>query len=123
MSADSEQLERSALERKDRDELMTIATALGGKPGSRAKKADIIDLVLQLTGVTAGAADEKATGDVASADTAAVAAQESASSSDSDSADAPAPRPAATSPDQGGALVRRACLRDPGTGPRCRRRG
>ena len=93
MSADSEQLERSALERKDRDELMTIATALGGKPGSRAKKADIIDLVLQLTGVTAGAADEKATGDVASADTAAVAAQESASSSDSDSADAPAPRP------------------------------
>ena len=52
MSADSQQLERSALERKDRDELMTIATALGGKPGSRAKKADIIDLVLQLTGVT-----------------------------------------------------------------------
>ncbi|MCU0309638.1 MAG: transcription termination factor Rho [Acidimicrobiales bacterium] len=52
MSADSEQLERSALERKDRDELMTIATALGGKPGSRAKKADIVDLVLELTGVT-----------------------------------------------------------------------
>ncbi len=63
MSADSEQLERSALERKDRDELMTIATALGGKPGSRAKKADIIDLVLELTGVSAGAADAAGSAD------------------------------------------------------------
>jgi hypothetical protein len=30
MSVDSQQLERSALERKDRDELHTIAVALGG---------------------------------------------------------------------------------------------
>jgi transcription termination factor Rho len=33
---------------------MTIAQALGGKPGSRAKKADIVDLILQLTGVSGG---------------------------------------------------------------------
>ncbi|MEO7572046.1 MAG: transcription termination factor Rho [Acidimicrobiales bacterium] len=50
---DSTALERSALERKDRDELLTIAKALGGKPPARAKKADIVDLVLQLTGVDA----------------------------------------------------------------------
>jgi transcription termination factor Rho len=51
MSVESQQLERSALERKDRDELHTIALALGGKPGSRAKKADIVDLILELAGV------------------------------------------------------------------------
>jgi transcription termination factor Rho len=61
MSVDSTALERSALERKDRDELMTIAQALGGKPGSRAKKADIVSLILELTGVggdEAAAAEE-----------------------------------------------------------------
>ena len=40
------QLERSMLERKDRDELHRIANAMGGKPGSRARKAEIIDLIL-----------------------------------------------------------------------------
>jgi transcription termination factor Rho len=54
MSVDSTALERSALERKDRDELLTIAQALGGKPGSRAKKADIVDVILELTGVSTG---------------------------------------------------------------------
>src|SRR5690606_1406514 len=61
-------LELSALERKDRDELMTIAQALGGKPGSRAKKADIIDLILELTGVSTGGdgaeADDAKAGEV-----------------------------------------------------------
>jgi transcription termination factor Rho len=56
MSVDSTALERSALERKDRDELVTIAKALGGKPPARAKKADIVELVLELTGV-GGAAE------------------------------------------------------------------
>jgi transcription termination factor Rho len=51
MSVAPTELERSALEGKDRDELLTIAKALGGKPAARAKKADIVDLVLQLTGV------------------------------------------------------------------------
>ncbi|MDP7508340.1 MAG: transcription termination factor Rho [Acidimicrobiales bacterium] len=48
---DSTQLERDALEGKDRDELTTIATALGGKPGSRARKAEIVDLILDLAGI------------------------------------------------------------------------
>ena len=43
---DSTQLERGTLEGKDRDELTTIANALGGKPGSRARKAEIVDLIL-----------------------------------------------------------------------------
>ena len=51
----ADQLERSALESKERDELVTIAVALGGKPAARAKKSTIIDLILDLTGVTAGA--------------------------------------------------------------------
>ena len=60
MSADTQQLERSALERKDRDELHTIAVALGGKPGSRARKAEIVDLILELAGVSTPAAAEAA---------------------------------------------------------------
>jgi len=53
---ESTDLERAALERKDRDELQTIAEAMGGKPGSRARKGEIIDLILELAGVTEPAA-------------------------------------------------------------------
>ncbi|MEY2469650.1 MAG: transcription termination factor Rho, partial [Actinomycetota bacterium] len=45
------QLERSVLEGKERDELHAIADALGVKPGSRTKKADLVDKILQATGV------------------------------------------------------------------------
>ncbi|MBK5224013.1 MAG: hypothetical protein JJE52_14300, partial [Acidimicrobiia bacterium] len=55
MSDQPQALERSALERKDRSELMTIATAMGGKPGSRTKKADIIDMIFELAGITPAA--------------------------------------------------------------------
>ena len=51
MSVDSTTLERSALERKDREELTTIAQALGAKPPSRARKAEIVQMILELTGV------------------------------------------------------------------------
>ncbi|MBJ7307466.1 MAG: transcription termination factor Rho, partial [Acidimicrobiia bacterium] len=44
----SEKDQRATLEAKDRDELMTIASTLGGKPGSRAKKADVIEMILEL---------------------------------------------------------------------------
>ena len=47
---DSTELQREVLEDKGRDELTTIATALGGKPGSRARKAEIVDLILDLAG-------------------------------------------------------------------------
>ncbi|MDP1804877.1 MAG: hypothetical protein Q8K72_06915, partial [Acidimicrobiales bacterium] len=56
MSVDSSALERATLERKDRDELVAIAQALGGKVASRAKKADIVDTILELTGVEPAAA-------------------------------------------------------------------
>jgi transcription termination factor Rho len=52
----AEQLERSILERKERDELHAIASAMSLKPTARSKKADIIDLILRATGV--GADDE-----------------------------------------------------------------
>lgn len=44
----TEKDQRATLEAKDRDELLTIASTLGGKPGSRAKKADVIDMILGL---------------------------------------------------------------------------
>jgi transcription termination factor Rho len=62
MSVDSTTLERSALERKDREELTTIAQALGAKPPSRARKAEIVQLILELTGVASSessGADER----------------------------------------------------------------
>jgi transcription termination factor Rho len=57
MSVETSALERSKLEQKDRTELATIVEAMGGKAGSRAKKADLVDQILQLAGVqTDGAA-------------------------------------------------------------------
>src|SRR5262245_25434951 len=51
------QLERSVLEAKERDELLAIADALGTKPASRAKKADLIAQILRATGVETDVAD------------------------------------------------------------------
>ena len=56
--ASSEALERSVLEAKDREQLITIAGALGVKALTRAKKADIIDKILEQVG--AGSADTAA---------------------------------------------------------------
>jgi transcription termination factor Rho len=50
MSVEATALSRSKLEQKDRAELATIVEAMGGKAGSRAKKADLVDQVLQLAG-------------------------------------------------------------------------
>jgi transcription termination factor Rho len=49
-----QQLERSVLEGKERDELSAIAQAMSLKTTSRTKKADIIDQILHATGVTSG---------------------------------------------------------------------
>ena len=46
----AETLERSVLEGKDRDQLVAIASALGLKALSRAKKGEIIDRILEHTG-------------------------------------------------------------------------
>jgi transcription termination factor Rho len=48
-----QQLERSVLEGKERDELSAIAQAMSLKTTTRTKKADIIDRILDATGVTA----------------------------------------------------------------------
>ncbi len=52
MSDGSEGFDRSQLERKDREQLVVIATTLGKKPPSRARKAEIVDLILDLAGVS-----------------------------------------------------------------------
>jgi transcription termination factor Rho len=49
-----QQLERSVLEGKEREELSAIAQAMSLKTNSRTKKADIIDQILDATGVTSG---------------------------------------------------------------------
>ena len=52
-----EQLERSILESKERDELQAIAAAMSLKPAARTKKSDIIDLILDATGIKANGDD------------------------------------------------------------------
>ncbi len=49
-------MRRSTLQRKDREELTRIATALGRKPPSRARKGEIIDLILELASDPGGGA-------------------------------------------------------------------
>jgi transcription termination factor Rho len=63
-------LERSVLERKERDELATIASALGLKAGARAKKETLIDQILKGSGVAA-TSPAASTGDAASSSAAA----------------------------------------------------
>jgi transcription termination factor Rho len=55
-----QQLERSVLEGKERDELHAIAEALGLKPSSRAAKATLVGQILRATGVEEEAAAPKA---------------------------------------------------------------
>ncbi len=62
MSVETTDLERSVLERKDRNELQTIATAMGTKPPSRARKAEIVDLILEAAGGSAHAEDNEPDG-------------------------------------------------------------
>jgi len=56
MSVEATALSRSKLEQKDRAELAAIVEAMGGKAGSRAKKADLVDQVLELAGSGNGTA-------------------------------------------------------------------
>jgi transcription termination factor Rho len=62
-----QQLERSILERKERDELHAIAAAMALTPAPRLKKAEIIDLILEATGVDV-VADGETDGNGATAD-------------------------------------------------------
>src|SRR5438477_12000475 len=51
MSVEPQALERSVLEAKEREELATIAEALGLKPSARTSKAGLVDAILQGIGV------------------------------------------------------------------------
>ncbi len=65
-----QQLERSVLEGKERDELSAIAQAMSLKTTTRTKKADIIDQILHATGVTSGASSAaQSNGDAVGAET------------------------------------------------------
>ena len=55
----SEPLERSVLERKERDELATIAEAMGVKPTSRASKSTLIDSILREAGIETAPPEDK----------------------------------------------------------------
>ncbi len=75
MSLDS--IDVDGLERKDRAELATIAEALGGKPTSRTKKADIIAMILDLAGVTSSESTAEPAADATGGDEARDGAAES----------------------------------------------
>ncbi|MEO6122083.1 MAG: transcription termination factor Rho [Ilumatobacteraceae bacterium] len=87
MAADA--LEQSVLESKDREQLMAIASALGVKSTSRAKKADLIQKILEQTGalplagstIAAKAASAQASLELDGADTPVVEAARPARSS------------------------------------------
>ena len=53
----AEALEKSVLESKDKEQLLAIAQALGMKSLSRAKKADLIDKILEQTGAGSSRAE------------------------------------------------------------------
>ncbi len=115
--------ERADLQKKDKNELQTIVEALGGKATSRAKKSDLIDQILVLSGVVTeaelagddAASDDTANDDATADDTAsddtasdeasdddaaeADAADDSSDSADDDSAD----EAGATAPDDSAA--------------------
>jgi transcription termination factor Rho len=67
-------MRRSTLQRKDRDELTEIASAMGTKPPNRARKGEIIDLIIDLaaggdgSSVLTAPADDKGAVDSVSTD-------------------------------------------------------
>ncbi len=111
-----QQLERSVLEGKERDELSAIAQAMSLKTNSRTKKADIIDQILDATGVTSGSGAAASNGDGEAGDangakpprrsrsvSSAAAAADSAESADTASAGDVTPNTAAANSDGAGA--------------------
>ena len=70
-----QQLERSVLERKEREELRAIAQAMSLQTTSRSKKADIIDLILRAAGVEVADSVTKSNGSAAGGRTRKAASQ------------------------------------------------
>ena len=82
-------MRRSTLQRKDRGELNQIAAALGAKPSSRARKDEIIQLIIDLTADGARITQPAGAGSPAAPDDPAPAASDEAG---------PAPRPSHGTP-------------------------
>jgi transcription termination factor Rho len=90
-----QQLERSVLEGKEREELNAIAQAMSIKTNTRTKKADIIDQILDATGVTSGSG---AGGNGASGDRAAPASRAASGAAETGGGSKAAAPPEATAP-------------------------
>jgi transcription termination factor Rho len=83
--AAEQQLERSVLERKEREELRAIAQAMALETNSRSKKADIIDQILHAAGVD-GAASRNGDGESRPRPKRAAASAEAAGGDDNEGA-------------------------------------
>jgi transcription termination factor Rho len=113
-------VEREGLEKKDKSELQAIVEALGGSATARARKAELIDQILELSGATAraeaeGADDPAPAGDGSSGSDSTPAATDSAdatddgvSEADASSSSAQADADADADADAGGQGERRA---------------
>ena len=89
VSVETNELSRSKLQRKDRAQLQIIATAMGAKPEAKARKADIVNMILDLAGI-AEAGTTNANGALGPADTATDAATASVAVVDAEVADSSA---------------------------------
>jgi transcription termination factor Rho len=72
--------DRASLEKKDKGELQTIVEAMGGKAAARAKKSDLIDSILDLSGASGGGSSAPAPSPNSPEHTRSPAASESATS-------------------------------------------
>ncbi|MDE0195112.1 MAG: hypothetical protein OXP08_06130, partial [bacterium] len=50
MSTETVEAQRSLFEAKSRAELIDIATAMGGQPSQRSRKAELVDMIVELAG-------------------------------------------------------------------------
>ena len=106
----------SLLDNKDRAELVAIATQLGQKPPARAKKADIVTLIMELVGAgdagpSATADDRRDAGDEATPDPAVGAPSSGEATGDDRSGEV---QPGRARSDQGGGPDRGSATADDG---------
>src|SRR5438477_4863963 len=97
MSVEPQALERSVLERKERDELATIAEAMGVKAGARTSKANLIGQILREAGIETDDEEKpKRTGKPKSENGAAngEAAEDVAAATEGESSESPSEQPA-----------------------------
>ncbi|MCC6438183.1 MAG: hypothetical protein IT196_24395, partial [Acidimicrobiales bacterium] len=91
MSVDAHELERGALKRKDREQLLTIASALGRKPPARARKDQIIELILELSGGPSSGSGSAGSGSAGSGGSSSSPSEAPAPAAKAETAAAPAP--------------------------------